>query len=106
MDMTEIAFEALSREVSQGDEGLPVSATIASDIASDLGVTAGVALLVAEASVDLGGGMSLLGRRVLIVAEDLVDGGLDRPKGWRRSQACRGEWVGMGKLEDLPDSVA
>ena len=48
------------------------------DVASHLGVAAVVAVLVAESSEHLGGGVPLLGRGVLVVAEDLVDDRLDR----------------------------
>ena len=63
------------------------------DVASDLGVAAGVAVLVAEAAEDLHGGVPLLGRCLLVVGQDLVD---DR----RETAPARGRFAagcdGMG----------
>src|SRR5437879_594342 len=71
------------------------------EIALHLAVTAGVGVLVAEATEHLHGGVPLLGRGVLIVGQDLVD---DRPE-W--SQDRGGSLVGpgvrnrLGLCEDL-----
>ena len=64
------------------------------DVALHLGVAAGVAVLVAEAAEDLGGGVPLLGRGGLVVGEDLVDGRLEGAElgrgavaeAWRRAR--------------------
>ena len=78
VDVAEIGLEALSREMAQGDEGLAISPAVLEHIALDLGIAAGVVVLVAKATMDLGGGVPLLGRGVLVVGEDLVDDRLDR----------------------------
>ena len=62
VDVAEVGLEATAREVAQGDEGLAMSASVLEHVALDLGVAAGVAVLVAEAAEDLGGGVPLLGR--------------------------------------------
>ena len=49
------------------------------DVASHLAITAGIAVLVAEATEHLHGGVPLLGRGLLVVGQDLVDDGLERP---------------------------
>jgi hypothetical protein len=46
----------------QGDEGLLISTSVLAEIALDLGIAAVVAALVAEAAIDLRGGVALLGR--------------------------------------------
>ena len=53
-------------------------ASMFEQIALHLGISAAVSLFVAETSEDLGGGMALLGRGGLVVAEGLVDERLDR----------------------------
>ena len=78
VDVAEVGLEASAREMAQGDEGLAMPPPVLEDVALDLGVAAGVAVLVAEAAVDLGGGVPLLGRGVLVVGEDAVDDRLDR----------------------------
>ena len=78
MDVTEVGLEASSREMPERDEGLAMPAAVLEDVALDLGVAAGVVVLVAEATMDLGGGVPLLGRGVLVVGEDAVDDRLDR----------------------------
>ena len=87
--------------MGQGDEGLLVPPSMPADVALDLGVAAEVAGLVAEPSVDLGGGVPLLGRCGLVVGEDLVDGGLEGAELGRRPVADLGD--GPGLLEGLPD---
>jgi hypothetical protein len=78
IDMTEVGFKALTREMAQGDECLPVALPMLEDIPLYLSIPAKVAVFVAEATKDLGSGVPLLGRRGLIVGEDLVD---DRQEG-------------------------
>ena len=53
-------------------------AAVRGDVAADLVVAAGVAVLVAQPPEELHGGVPLLGRGVLVVGEDLVD---DRGEG-------------------------
>ena len=74
----------------------------AQDIATHLDVAALVAVLVAESSEQLGSGVPLLGRGVLVVAEDLVDDRLDRTEqGCGASPGPHRRWLGM--REDMPD---
>src|SRR5512135_1503233 len=62
VDVAEIRLEALAREMAQGDERLLPPPPVLEHIALHLGVPAGVAVFVAEAAKDLGGGVPLLGR--------------------------------------------
>ena len=70
VDVAEIGFEAMSREMPEGDEGLAISPPVLEHVALDLGIAAGVGVLLAEATMDLCGGMPLLGRSVLVVGKD------------------------------------
>ena len=105
VDVAEVGFEALAREVSQRDEGLLMSRPVLAQVALDLGVAAGVAVLVAEAAEDLGGGVPLLGRGGLVVDQDLVDDRLERPEDRGGSVPGRGLGTGLGMVEDLPDGL-
>ena len=77
MDMAEIGFEALARKMSQRNEGLPFPAAVLEHIALHLGVAAAVAMLVAKATKHLHGGVPLLGRRGLVIGQNLVDDRLE-----------------------------
>src|SRR5262249_22656468 len=108
VDVTEIGLEAAAGEVSQGDEGLLMSDPVPPHVALHLGVTAGVAVLVAESPEYLGGGMPLLRRRGLVVAEDPVDDRVERPqdRGGRVGDRGVGTGFGLGKAPpDLPPGV-
>lgn len=61
VDVSEVGFEALTRKVTQWDERLAMASSVPEQIALDLGITAGVTLLIAEAAEDLHGGVPLLG---------------------------------------------
>jgi hypothetical protein len=71
--MAEIGFESLAREMTQRDEGLFLRLASCADEASHLAVAPGVAMLVLETAKDLHGSVPLLGRRVLVVGQDLAD---------------------------------
>ena len=88
VDVSEIGFEALARQMPQRDEGFLMSPPVLADIALDLGIAAAVVVLVAEAPVDLRGGVPLLGRGGLVIDEDLVD---DRPEAARAWEPA-GSW--------------
>jgi hypothetical protein len=62
VDVPEVGLEAPARQMTQRDERLLMSSSVLVEIALDLGITAVVAALVAEATIDLGGGVALLGR--------------------------------------------
>ena len=104
MDVSEVGLDPLAGEMAQGDEGLRALAAVAAEIALDLGVAAGVAELVAEPAVDLGGGVPLLGWGALVVGEDLVDRRLEGTELGRRPVAEFGD--GFGILEGLSDGDA
>ena len=106
VDVAEVGLEALAREMAQGDEGLLMPASVLAQVALDLGVAAGVAVLVAEAAEHLRGGVPLLGRGGLVVGEDLVDDRLERPEHGGRSVPGQRLGMGLGMLEDLPDGLA
>ena len=82
VDMAEIGFEALARKMPQRDEGLPFSASVLEQIALHLGVAAAVVVFVAKATEHLRGGVTLLGRRGLVVDKDLVDDPLEGTEFW------------------------
>ena len=54
VDVAEVGLEASSREMAEGDEGLAMSPAVLEDVALDLGIAAGVAVLVAEAAEESG----------------------------------------------------
>ena len=82
-------------------------------VALYLGIAATVAMLIAEASEDLGGGVPLLGWGGLVVDEDLVDDRLDGPQ--QRRERSRVDGSGAGSaclrilrivLRECPNSLA
>jgi hypothetical protein len=97
VDVAEIGFETLAREMSQRDERFLVPRSVLPHIALHLGVLAAVVVFVAEAPKDLGGGVPLLGRGGFVVEEDLVDDRLERPQlGGRTVSGQRlGMWLSM-----------
>jgi len=103
--VAEIGLHAPSREVAKGDEGLAMPPPVREDIALDLGIPTGISMLIAEATMDLCGGVPLLGRGVLVVVEDAIDDRLDRaqeggpPVAGRRRRR-------FGMVEDMPDGLA
>ena len=101
MDVTEIGFETPAGEVSQRDEGLLMSAPVPPQVALHLAVTAGIAVLVAEATEHLHGGVPLLGRGVLVVGQDLVDDRPERPQDRGGSLVGPGVGIRLGLREDL-----
>jgi hypothetical protein len=101
MDVTEIDFETLAGEMSQRDEGFLMSSPVPPQIALHLAVTAGIAVLVAEATEHLHGGVPLLGRGVLIVGQDLVDDRPELPQDRGGSLVGPGVGIGLGLCEDL-----
>jgi hypothetical protein len=82
-----------------------MSPAVLEDIALDLGIAAGIGMLIAEAAMDLGGGVPLLGRSVLVVGEDAVDDRLDRAEEGSLAVPDHGG-LGLGMVEDMPDGLA
>jgi hypothetical protein len=78
--VSEIRFEALAWQMPQRYEGFLVARAALSHIALDLGVAAAVTMFVVESPADLGCGVPLLARCGFIVAQDLVDDLVERPK--------------------------
>src|SRR5262249_52030554 len=76
VDVAEVALQALAGVVGQRDEGLAVVAAVLADVAADLVVAAGVAVVVAQPAKELHGGVPLLGRGALVVGQDGVDDGV------------------------------
>ena len=90
--MAEVGFEPMSRQMPERDERLAITSAVLEDMALDLGIAAGVGVLVAEATMDLGGGMPLLGRGVLVVGEDAIDERRDWPEQGQRSPLVQTAW--------------
>jgi hypothetical protein len=78
VDVAEVGFEALAGEMNQGYEGFLISALMLEQVALHLAVTPAVAVFVAQPTEHLHGGVALLGGRVLVVGQNLVDNGLKR----------------------------
>ena len=105
MDVAEIRLETAGWEMAQGDEGLSMAALVL-PIALDLAVAPAVAVFVSEATKHLHGGMALLGRRLLVVDQDLVD---DRHEGSQdRGGPISGQRtrIRLAMLQDMPDRFA
>ena len=108
LDVAEIGFEALAGEMPQRDESFLMSSPVSPDVASHLAIAAVIVVLVAEAAEHLHGGVSLLGRGLLIVGEDLVDDRPERPQD--RSGSLLGPGIGLRlglgqDLTNLPPTV-
>jgi hypothetical protein len=70
VNVAEVSFKPLTREMPQRNECLLFSPTMFEQIALHLGVAAVVTVLVAKAPVQLSGGVPLLGRGGLVVSKD------------------------------------
>jgi hypothetical protein len=79
VDVPEIGFEALARQMGQRDERFLTLASMRAEVALYLCVPSTIAVFVAEPPEELGGGVPLLGRRGLVIDQDLVDDRLDWP---------------------------
>jgi hypothetical protein len=81
-------------------------ALVFEQVALDLAITSAVAVLVLEATKHLHGGVALLGRRLLVVGQDLVD---ERYEGAQDgSLPISGPRTGirLAMLQDMPDRLA
>ena len=105
VDVAEVGLDTSPRQMAERDEGLAMPPPVLEHVALDLGIAADVVVLIAEATVDLGGGVPLLCRGVLVVGEDAVDERLDRSEKWGLPvpRRCGG---GLGMAEDMPDGLA
>jgi len=103
VDVAKVTFQALAGIVVQGDEGLALPGALG-QVRAHAFVGAGKPVFVAEAAKDLGGGVTLLARRLLIVLHDGVDEGLERIQDRRQPAAL--VRFGLGVTEDLTDFAA
>src|SRR5579871_3779410 len=78
VNVAEVGLGTNARSVLQRDERFPAVQSLLLQVAADLVVLAGVALLGDQTPVDLTGGMPLLTRGRLIGGENLID---ERKKG-------------------------
>src|SRR5207249_1695822 len=101
VDVAEVALQPLAGVVGQRDECLAVVLAVAGDVAADLVVAAGVGVLVAQAAVQLHGGVTLLGRGLLIGGEDGVDDGVHGAEDGGGRRLAAGVGPGLGLCEDL-----
>ena len=73
MNVTEVGFEALARIVVKRNEGLELLALLTADIAPDAIVAPGVVVLGLQAAKNLGGGMPLFTRGLMVGFQNDVD---------------------------------
>jgi hypothetical protein len=97
VDVPELGLGADAGPVVERDERVAAVAASSLEVAADLVVLAGVALLGDQASVDLGGGVPLLPGRGLILGEDGVNGVAERAedRGWPRLNDGVGRRLGV-----------
>ena len=94
VNVAKVGLQPLAGIVGQGNEGFAAVAAMAADVAANLIVAAAVAVLVTQAAEDLHGGVTLLGRGILVGGENGVD---DRVKGAQNRGGRRfGARVGLG----------
>src|SRR3974377_2322227 len=89
--------------MSQRDERFPLSTSMLEHVALHLGVTAAVAILIAEATKHLSRGMPLLGRCGFVIDQDLVDHRLDRTQEGSLPLSGPWGWQRFGMIESMPD---
>jgi hypothetical protein len=77
VDVTEVGFEALARIVVERNEGLALLALLTADVAADAVVAPRVIVLGSQAAKNLGGGVSLFTRGLLVGFQDSVDDRLE-----------------------------
>ena len=106
VDVSEIGFEALAREMSQRDERFLMPTSVLAQIALHLGIAAAVAVLVAEATEDLRGGVPLLGRAVSSSTRIWSMIAWKGPRTGANRFLVRGMGLGSACLRILPDGVS
>ena len=106
MDVAEIRLETVAWEMLQGDEGLSMAALVFEQIALDLAVTPTVVVFVLEATKHLHGGVALLGRRLLVIDQDLVDDRHEGPQDGGGPVSGRRTKIRLAMLQDMPDRLA
>jgi hypothetical protein len=102
VDVSEIGFEALAREMSQWDERFLMPTAVLAHISLHLRVAAAVAMFIAEASEDLSSGVPLLGRSGFVVDQDLVDDRLEWPEPGGPTVPCQRLGMRVRMHESMP----
>jgi hypothetical protein len=103
VDVSEIRFETLACEVAQRDERFLTAMSVLAKVPLNLGVSAGIPVLVAKATVDLSGSVALLGRGRLVVDQDLIDDRLERPQFGSEPIPYQRLGMGVSMLECMPN---
>ena len=106
VDVAEIGLETLAWEMPQGNEGLAMATSVLAHVALHLAVASAVAVFVLQATKHLHGGVALLGGRLLVVDQDLVDDRLEGPQDRGGSIPGPGTGIGLAMLQDMPDRLA
>lgn len=101
VNVTEVALQPLAGVVVQRDERLALRHALGQEVEPHALVGAVIGVLVAEATIDLSGGVALLAGRVLIRLEDGVDDGLEGIEHRWQGPSLVGFGLGMG--EDVAD---
>jgi hypothetical protein len=101
VDVAEVGLQALARIVVERDERLALSPALGEEVEPDALIAAGVAVLVAQAAEDLGGGVLLLARGLLVGPKDGVDDRLEGIDDRGHGAALVGSGFRLG--EDLAD---
>src|SRR5208337_3487365 len=94
VNMSEVGFETLAREMSQRDEGFLLGAFLLEQVTLYLSISADVSVFVAELPEQLHRGMALFGGSVLVVAENLFEDRQDRSE--HRWESRPGRRAGTG----------
>jgi hypothetical protein len=100
-DVTEVALQPLAGIVVQRDEGLALPHALGQDVAPHPLVGTVIAVFIAEAAKDFGGGVPLLAWRLLIGGKDGVDERFERIEDRRQGPTLIAFGFGMG--EDFAD---
>jgi hypothetical protein len=89
----------------QGDEGLASVEPPAPEVAADLVIAAGVAMLGLQPPEALSGGVPLLAWSGLVRAQDVVHHGAERPEDGGGSGLGQGVRLGLGLDQGLEDGL-
>jgi hypothetical protein len=104
VNVTEVGFEALARIVVERNKGLELPALLAADVTADAVIAPRVVVLGAQAAKNLGGGVPLFTRSLLIGFQNGVDNRLEGIDN-RRQRAALVRF-GLRSREDLADFVS
>lgn len=102
VDVAEVALGTLARIVVQRNEGLHAARRLPANVETHPFLAALVAVFVAKSAKDLGGGVPLLARRLLVRLQDGINRWLERIED-RRPRPARRIWLGLRLPEDLAD---